>query len=129
MTTLNINGSMDAHERYKMPAIEISIIGNYTIITNIDKISKSLERDSGWILKYIQLNLSTSLNKNKLSGIYNKNELQEIIYKFINDIVLCSHCNNPETVVSNNKKKLTCKACGMETKISVSEKFNKFISK
>ena len=122
---LNINATQfnDNFYRYKMHPLKITICSrfNRTQLENIDQISKDLERDPRTILKYISSKLGVKATTDKLkrtfiSGTsYTNEELQQVVYNFINQQILCKSCFNPET--EEKDKLLYCRACGKNSKI------------
>ena len=122
--SLNINGSNDEYERYKMPMIEITTTGSggnkYTILKNLDDVSKSLNHPTIVLLQFISTLLNCSFKKenNSVKGHYDVPKITEIIYEYINLYILCPYCNKPETIpsIQGKKKKkhiiIKCSACG-----------------
>jgi translation initiation factor 2 beta subunit (eIF-2beta)/eIF-5 len=136
----NINGNIDDFfYRYKMPKLKVKIEGRgngiKTIIDNIEEISKSLNRPSIYIIKYFGIELGTNIqyilknNCYKINGYHKSTDLKKLLYLFINKFVLCTECNNPETVFNIKNKTLfqSCKACGKNIKKSIDHKLISFI--
>lgn len=142
---ININGSDDPSYRYQMSSVIIKIEGRgngiKTILINIQDICKSLDRPLSHIIKYIGCELNTNsyydkdIDKVILKGSFSRDIIQDIIYKYIYNFILCNKCNNPETVYKIRKKnklytiKLKCKACGESTKIDNDHNICKLIIK
>merc|ERR1712080_794361 len=125
----------DNYYRYKMPPIQIKVEGKagnpFTIIENLSDISNSLKRSTTIILKFFSSELGTKaitekqasekntkdFNRFKLVGRFNREDLQDKLYSFINNYVLCERCRNPETFFNKQKKVLNrvCFACGHKT--------------
>ena len=126
---LNMNGSDDPSYRYKVQGFEITNAGNgngrFTILNNIDTISKTINHPEQVLCKYIANILGSSYNEKKktLTGHYNVMELNKIILDYIKYVVLCPKCNIPETIPSvfgskkNAEIKLSCSACKNESTI------------
>lgn len=122
---LNINAAQnnDIFYRYKMHPLKTIICSrfNRTQLENIDQIAKDIKRNPKVILKYIsgKIGVKTTTDKLKRSFIsgtsFTKEELQQIIYNFIDQKILCKFCFNPET--EEKDKLLHCKACGKKSKI------------
>ena len=94
---INIINSNDEHQRYKMPKLEISYQGKkFTILDNIKEISKSLHVKSDILCKFISIEKTTQCKKNKFNGLFELNDIEKIIFNFINDFVLCTKCGLPE---------------------------------
>jgi translation initiation factor 5 len=118
---ININNLDDPFYRYKMPEVNLKNNNNKTIIINIEKISLYINTPCEILIKYISYILGTNYNNkdNSFNGLYNKDKIQEIIYDYINEFVICKNCNIPELLYSNikissKKTKLNsiCSACG-----------------
>lgn len=131
--------STDPFFRYKMQPIAVKHEGRgngvKTVISNMEEISKSLDRDGSDLLQYIASELSvSSVLKNgfyTLNGTFSVSTLQEILQRFVASHVLCGVCDNPETVFRISKKDdstlfKVCAACGARSKTS-SHKLNKKI--
>ena len=122
---ININGSKDNSYRYKMPVFQCEIKGNgnciYTIITNLNDVSKYINHPPNLLLKFLSSYNGSMANEEKMSitGRYTSDELQKTIQIYINRFVICSKCNIPETIPQINKQskkniilELKCSSCG-----------------
>ena len=124
---INVRGLepvIDSFYRYKMPTVNIVNQKTKSIITNINEIAQSIERNPNMIVDFLKKKFSTSMN-------YNKNDntvefkgaeidlIQDAIYEFIEYYVLCPTCRNPETVLSNKKTgiNIKCNACSHNDKL------------
>jgi hypothetical protein len=134
---LNINKSKDENYRYKMPIVSIKTGGTgngmFTIINNMDEISKAINTPSSIIYKFISYTLGSAYNDKKNSFTGHHNNIQDIIFDYINTFVICSTCKVPELIyylekISAKKNILQCKcsACG---KIDTIKPNNKIIEK
>lgn len=123
--SLNINPDTDdPFYRYKMPPLvakkEGRGNGKKTIITNVADLGAALARPATYITKYFGcvLGAGTSWNieqdRYQVNGYYEQPDLQQKLFDFVREFVLCSSCSNPETVLSikENKVYSKCKACG-----------------
>lgn len=123
--SLNINPDTDdPFYRYKMPPLvakkEGRGNGKKTIITNVTDLGASLARPATYLTKYFGcvLGAGTSWNieqdRYQINGYYEQPDLQQKLFDFIREFVLCYSCSNPETVLSikENKVYSKCKACG-----------------
>ena len=67
---LNVNGSNDDFYRYKMNRVNISNKGNgngqFTIINNLEEISKTINTPYEILYKYIANDLGSSFNEKKI---------------------------------------------------------------
>lgn len=122
---ININSSDDISYRYKMPSIDCNIKGNgngiYTIITNLNDISKYINHPSHILLKFMAIYNGSMANEEKMSitGSYTSDELQKTLQVYINRFVICTKCSIPETIPQINKQskkniilELKCSSCG-----------------
>ena len=120
---ININSSIDEFYRYKMPKVIIKLKGNgngkFTELVNIEEISNCINTPSEIIFKYISSILGSSCNyKDKTINGYHNN-IQELIFDYIDKFVICPTCKIPELTYFLEKKNLNCKcsACGNIIKI------------
>lgn len=110
----------DPFYRYKMPEITINYEGNKTVLSNIDQVSKSLARNPSHILKFLAINFgcTSSLGNEKftLNGNFDSKRVQNGIYDFIEEFVLCQSCRNPETRFTSEDETggllRLCNSCG-----------------
>jgi translation initiation factor 5 len=132
---ININKSDDMFYRYKMPSINIKLGGTgngmFTIINNMDEIAKAINTPPEIVYKFISYTLGSAYNEKKKSLTGHHNNLQEIIFDYINNFVICEHCGIPELSYSLNKKskkniKLICycSACGNLNNLRNNNKIN-----
>lgn len=119
---INIRGltdnSNDSFYRYKMEKIICIEQKGKSVVQNIDSISKALDRDCKYIINYFKKSLGTSIiykdNKLIISKLVSVNDLEQILFEFIEYYVICHSCKNPETELTFDKKNnpiLSCKAC------------------
>lgn len=132
---LNINGKNDSSYRYKMPAVKSTVKGNgngiFTVINNIDDISKSLNHPPILLLKFLSSSFGSIQNEEKMSitGNYSETQIQDTLQVYINKFVICPACSIPETVpqIKKESKKnilleLKCSACGKTSTILCNNK-------
>jgi translation initiation factor 2 beta subunit (eIF-2beta)/eIF-5 len=117
---INIRGikdNTDPFYRYKMQKVQIAKEKHMHVITNIKQISENMSRDVLELITYIKKVLGVSItykdDKAYTTKQINVPEIQDIIYRYIEDRVLCKRCANPETYFESNKLKtiMYCKAC------------------
>jgi len=130
---LNVNGSDDDFYRYKMNRVNISNKGNgngqFTIINNLEEISKTINTPCEILYKYIANDLGSSFNEKKksLTGTHTQETIQNSIFKYINDFVICTKCGIPEinyTLKDKNNVESKCSACGSYNIIKNNNKIN-----
>lgn len=135
-----IKDNTDPYARYTMPKLLLTIEGKAsntrTILTNLSSISLSLKRPSSLLLKYIGYERGTKTeikhNKHSLRGNFTDYDIQDLIYKFIKELVLCAECKNPETYYIIEKDKclyMKCYACGAKSKVCKGRKVYNIIER
>jgi translation initiation factor 5 len=132
---LNINNSDDISYRYQMPRVSIkyggSGNGKNTIINNMEEIALSLNTPPEIIYKFISFSCGSAYNEKNNSINGHHNNIQSIIFDYINNFVICSICGIPELnyyleKITAKKSNLVCKcsACGNINKIIDNTKIN-----
>ena len=139
MLNLDPNNQHDPFYRYQMPEVKIKIEGNgngiKTVLVNLEQIGSAIMRHPEYLLKYISQYLGTmgmcKANKYIVTGEFTQNVIQQKIFDFITDFVLCGSCRNPETTFNLDNKKLylICKACPNKTCLTKIDKTYNFILK
>ncbi|OAG29754.1 translation initiation factor 5 [Nematocida displodere] len=144
MKPLNIDRSVtDAFYRYQMPPIALKIEGRgngiKTVLLNIKEVARSLGRDAKHLTKYLSLELGAlssideENSKYVINGAHDTEKVQKYIFKFIDELVLCKGCRNPETLLfCTSSRKLVhqkCIACGFEGAVKSSNKLIKGLLK
>jgi translation initiation factor 2 subunit 2 len=122
--SMNINGKDDNFGRYRMPKVKINNAGKgngkFTMIRNLDEVSKSIGHPIKLLLKFIGISLNCNSNEEKMciTGHYSEQEIQDKINLYNQLYVLCPTCGLPELtpeVIGKKKKKginVKCSACG-----------------
>jgi translation initiation factor 2 beta subunit (eIF-2beta)/eIF-5 len=143
-TKININYDMkdDPFYRYKMDEVNVKYEGNgngqRTIFLNVDNISEHILRPPNMIISYLStvLGCKSLIDKEKryvLYGTHDREIIQAHIYDFINILILCKSCKNPETIFEKsgkNKICLKCNACPEKSEIilnKITEKILKLV--
>lgn len=133
MSKLNVDPDKFGADRYQMPPVEVrSQKNNKSYFTNVDDVAKDLNRTSDELIKFLgyHLNTQTNTSQQSFNGVYTTEKMQESVYDYIKQYVLCPVCNNPETkvFVSKSKKlKIGCIACGANQQISNNSKYDKWL--
>lgn len=142
MDQVNIpRSNTDKFYRYKMPILQTKIEGKgngiRTVVVNMEKIMKALDRPLDYGTKFIGFELGTKSKSDAVqhtctfAGKHDAVILANLLDKFISMYVLCVKCGNPETVmkVKNNAIVSKCKACGKIFKPDPTHKLSNFIIK
>ncbi|MBI2151850.1 translation initiation factor IF-2 subunit beta [Candidatus Woesearchaeota archaeon] len=107
-----------ASERFVLENIRGHLEGNKTILVNLKKIAKDINRNENELLKYLLRELATPgkwdgerviLGTKVAATLINKK-----IKKYVSEYVYCSECNKPDTQLLREKDitYLRCLACG-----------------
>ncbi|MDD5332094.1 MAG: translation initiation factor IF-2 subunit beta [Candidatus Nanoarchaeia archaeon] len=106
-------------ERFEIPKATGHVEGNKTIINNFSSICDILNRDSSYLIKYLQRELATPavLDAGKrlvLGRKINSGMINEKIEQFTKTFVLCKECGKPDTKLIKEGPVwvLKCAACG-----------------
>lgn len=124
---INIRGiddNDDPYYRYKMEEVIIISEGVRFAFININQISVALNREPNEIVSFLKKHFGAQFQLKNDKVLTTKNDLtksvlQEAIYQYIENYVLCGTCKNPETKKIQNKKKiyLMCDACSAKTEL------------
>ena len=133
--------AIDPFYRYKMTQVILSVIKGKTYLTNIDIVAKDLQINPEFIIKYLGICFGTRIGYNNkldynqrawLSGIFDSNRVSPVIEEFIQGIILCKVCGNPELdYLYEDKVILSCRSCGASDSLknrNLPDKFTKYIT-
>eukprot|EP01055_Gregarina_sp_Pseudo9_P000409 Gregarina_sp_Pseudo_9__408@NODE_1268_length_1728_cov_55_270574_g1192_i0_p1_GENE_NODE_1268_length_1728_cov_55_270574_g1192_i0NODE_1268_length_1728_cov_55_270574_g1192_i0_p1_ORF_typecomplete_len442_score118_38eIF5_eIF2B/PF01873_17/3_3e38W2/PF02020_18/1_5e04W2/PF02020_18/4_7e13TFIIF_alpha/PF05793_12/0_012RhoGAP/PF00620_27/0_027RNA_polI_A34/PF08208_11/0_091Borrelia_P83/PF05262_11/0_07TIMELESS_C/PF05029_13/0_11SOBP/PF15279_6/1_7Spore_coat_CotO/PF14153_6/15DDRGK/PF09756_9/23_NODE_1268_length_1728_cov_ len=142
MATVNIPSYLDdPNYRYKMPKLKAKIEGRgngiKTNIMNMGDIARSLKRPPEYPTKFCGCELGSASKfegaegKAIVNGAHTEADLQLLIDKFIDKFVLCPNCRLPEVdlMVSKNRVKGKCNACGFSGDMDNAHKVGTYILK
>ena len=124
---VNIRGLVpndDPFYRYKMEQVNLKSQGVKFVFDNIDSICVSIGREPSQLVQYMRKKFGSSFDYKNGEASTTKKDItqlimQDIIYAFIEENVLCKQCKNPETEIIKEKKKTfsVCKACSYKIQI------------
>ncbi|MDD3263667.1 MAG: translation initiation factor IF-2 subunit beta [Candidatus Nanoarchaeia archaeon] len=115
-------------ERFEIPKVTGHLRGNNTVVTNIQQVSKDLNREMDQLLKFLLKELATSAKFQGNSLVFNRripaSSLNEKIKKFADVFVLCKTCGKPDTEIikERNLTFIKCNACGAKSPLNYSFK-------
>jgi len=107
-----------SEDRFKLPKAEIFYEGNTTVIKNFDKITDTINRESDLLLKYLIGGLGTAGEiiggRVVFQGKIPAKSIQDKIKEYVDNFVICSECNRPDTHLAKQGRTLLirCDACG-----------------
>lgn len=127
---VNLIRTNDDFYRYKRQVVQTRHSpAKQTFLLNIDKIATELDRSKDLILKYLQVKLATSSGtaRNKetgcketyVKGLFDVKTIEQALFDFAENFVVCPKCKNPETFYKNKKVLfIYCRACGGKSELS-----------
>lgn len=128
---INIGDTNDKFFRYKRSPVKCQIMGGWTQVDNLDIVAGEIGRDVDELWKYIALTLNTTITpkKNRITGKFTADKVDQVVSDFVSAFVSCVSCSNPETKFGYKSGSLvaTCAACGKENKVTGNEKMCKYL--
>ncbi len=104
--------------RFVIPMPKIMIEGKTTILDNFSNIADTLNREPDHLMKYLTREMGTA---GKLDGMraifqgrFSTEQLKANIQAYVDEYVICSECNRPDTQLIKMDRVLVlkCAACG-----------------
>ncbi len=113
-------------ERFTLEKVKGHLEGNKTVIINLVKIAKDLQRAPEHLLKYLLRELATpgkfvrgrAIFGSKVSAV----KINKKIKKYFSEFVSCAECQSPDTKISEGKggiMYLKCEACGVKKPVKI----------
>lgn len=130
--TSDLANTFDPNYRYKVQALQCESIKrsgrDLTRLVNLESFAKSIDLDNPIPLIKILGKILSCESKSSpdyvLVGKYTPKQINEIMCKFIQEIILCSKCGFPELELKAKKDKgikRKCKSCGKSEYIKPSQ--------
>lgn len=117
--------TIEAHERFELPELDIMQEGKTTILRNFIDITDRVRREPQHLLHFLLRELGTpgeidnrrAIFKAKISRIV----LTERLQQYVDTYVICAECSRPDTKIVKYDRTmvLECEACGASRPISV----------
>lgn len=110
-------------ERFEVPEVRGRIVKTRTHISNFKDIAKHISREQNHMYRYLLkfVGVRGDLNEEKgevvLHSRFQPAVLNKGIKSYFNEFVVCSHCNSPDTELSEGKLEKKCNACGHQEKV------------
>lgn len=111
------------HSRFEKPTVDSIIQGKITVLRNLGDISKAVNRKTSMVSKYLIKELGTSGTHDShhltMKGQFRQPQIQDRFNAFLEEFVLCSECNRPDTKIQREDRInfLVCEACGARRSI------------
>jgi translation initiation factor 2 beta subunit (eIF-2beta)/eIF-5 len=131
----------DPNYRYQICTLSYKYIvqkgKNITVLENFSKFCQQLQFNSDTLIQIIGSQLSCKSGINKMCNLYylqgkfEADFVNNVVYKFIKDVLLCKLCDKPEVIlkIKNNQIKQKCKACGNNCYLqNTNDKINKYLN-
>ncbi len=105
-------------DRFTIENVKGHLEGNKTVLVNLKKIAKDLQRDPEHLLKYLLRELATPGKYVRDRAIFgtkvSATKINKKIKKYISEFVYCAECSKPDTTLEEEKgvTYLKCQACG-----------------
>ncbi|HKM13550.1 MAG TPA: translation initiation factor IF-2 subunit beta [Candidatus Methanomethylophilaceae archaeon] len=122
---LNLPETIESHERFELPELDIIQEGKITILRNFMDIADKVRREPSHLLHFLLRELGTpgevdnrrAIFKAKISGI----TISERLQQYTDTYVICAECGRPDTKLVKNDRimMLECEACGASRPIAV----------
>lgn len=121
--------TIEAHERFELPELDIIQEGKITILRNFMDIADKLRREPDHLLHFLLRELGTpgeidnrrAIFKAKISPV----NISERLDQYTDTYVICAECARPDTKLVKYDRTLIleCEACGAGRPISVRKTF------
>ena len=105
-------------ERFEIPKTHTFREGKATVLSNLKKIAKALNRNEEHMVKFLLRELGTAGRLEKEQGYFQGNftrdESDRAIQSYVNHYVSCANCNSYDTHFEKQDRVLLvrCEACG-----------------
>jgi translation initiation factor 2 subunit 2 len=110
--------TIETHERFSLPEMDILQEGKITVIRNFIDITDKVRRDPQHVLQYLLRELGTPGNiegrRAVLKAKLSITQISDRIQEYTDTFVICSECDRPDTHMSKEGRTLVleCEACG-----------------
>ena len=117
--------TLESHDRFQVPEPDVMIEGKTTVIRNFGDIVETLRREPDHLLGFLLRELGTAgtiegrrvVFKGKVAA----SQVAERIKNYVDEYVLCSECNRPDTKILKDGRVLilVCETCGAHRPVHV----------
>ena len=117
--------TLESHDRFQVPEPDVMIEGKTTVIRNFGDIVDVLRREPEHMLGYLLRELGTAgtmegrraVFKGKVTTV----QVADRIKSYVDEYVLCSECNRPDTKIVKDDRMLilVCETCGAHRPVHV----------
>jgi translation initiation factor 2 subunit 2 len=113
-----IPAKLNVADRFKVPSVEIEIVGPKTVFKNFAQITTVLRRDPNHMSKFLSRELAAPCSIQSSTVIFQGKVGREILQKkvedYIKEFVYCKQCGEPDTKLAKEGRVIymICEACG-----------------
>lgn len=117
--------TLESHDRFQVPETDVMIEGKTTVIRNFSEIIDALRREPDHLLGYLLRELGTAgtLEGQRVvfKGKVTTAQIADRIKSYVDEYVLCSECNRPDTKLVKDGRILilSCETCGAHRPVHV----------
>jgi len=117
--------TLESHDRFQVPEPDVMIEGKTTVIRNFGDIVDALRREPDHLLGYLLRELGTAgtLEGRRvvIKGKVGTAQVADRIKDYVDEYVLCSECNRPDTKIVKDGRVLilVCETCGAHRPVHV----------
>jgi len=117
--------TLESHDRFQVPEPDVMIEGKTTVLRNFGDIADKLRRDPDHLLGYLLRELGTagSIEGRRVvfKGKVATASIADRIRDYVDEYVLCSECNRPDTRIAKEGRILilVCETCGAHRPVHV----------
>jgi len=116
---------LESHDRFQVPEPDVMIEGKTTVVRNFGDIADVLRREPDHILGFLLRELGTAgtLEGRRVvfKGKVTTSQVTDRIKAYVDEYVLCSECNRPDTKIVKDGRVLilVCETCGARRPVHV----------
>jgi len=117
--------TLESHDRFQVPDADVMIEGKTTVIRNFGDIVDVLRREPEHMLGYLLRELGTAGTMEGRRAVFKGKvttaQVADRIKSYVDEYVLCSECNRPDTKIVKDDRVLilVCETCGAHRPVHV----------
>lgn len=117
--------TLEAHERFQVPEPDVMVEGKTTVMRNFGDIVDTLRREPDHFFGYLLRELGTAGTlegrRAVFKGKVTTSQISDRIKDYVDEYVLCSECNRPDTKIVREGRVLIlmCETCGAHRPVHV----------
>jgi translation initiation factor 2 subunit 2 len=110
-------------ERFEIPKMRFTVVGNRTIIHNFREIADILNRNPQHLLKYLSGEMATAATLDGeraiFQGKFTQETLERLVKLYAEYFVICPVCRRPDTKIVKERRLsfIICEACGARSPV------------